>query len=232
MAEHTNILAKERAFKNAQMHSRRVRWVKRILPAFAFAIVCIVGAMTFISRPNSSIAFDLPSTTLVDGKLVMANPNLDGFTNDDRPFKVTAARAIQDLAAQDELELDELAANVELKDGQSAQLTSPTGIFNSNSNLLILPSNALLTTSDGMQATMGQADINIQTGSVSATNSVKIVNTESVITAEAMQIEDGGKRIFFEDNVRVVLRPGPSRNIVQENQSSQTMDNAPNSGIN
>lgn len=232
MAVNNANLTRERAFRDAQSHSKRVRWLKRILPICSVGIVCVLGATLLISRPSSSVTFDLPSTTLVDGKLVMANPNLDGFTNDGRPFAVTAVRAIQDLAVQDELELDELAANVELKNGQSAQLTSQTGIFNSNSNLLVLPSNAFLTTSDGMRATMGQADINIQSGSVSATNSVKIVNTESVITAEAMQIEDGGRRIFFEHNVRLVLQPETSNKAIREAQISRTDDNARDEGIN
>ncbi|MEM9575098.1 MAG: hypothetical protein AAF870_07705, partial [Pseudomonadota bacterium] len=98
MAEHTNIQIKERAFQSAQAHSKRVRWIKRVLPFFALGIVLIAGATVFLSRTSLDVAFDLPNTTLVDGKLVMANPNLDGFTKDERPFRVTAVRAIQDLA--------------------------------------------------------------------------------------------------------------------------------------
>lgn len=231
MADQTDKWAKDQTFRHAQLHSKRVRWFKRILPIFAFVMVCAAGVTIFISRPNSSIAFDLPATTLVDGKLVMANPNLDGFTKDERPFRVTALRAIQDLAAQDALELDQLAADVELEGGQSARLTSPKGIFNSNSNKLVLPQEALLTTSDGMRATMGQADIDIQTGSVSATSSVKIVNAESTITANAMQIDDSGKRIFFEDNVRLVLEPKANNNVIQETGRTRPVSNAPDADI-
>lgn len=232
MAENTKNLTKERAFRNAQSHSKRVRWGKRLLPIFALGMVGVMAATYFISRPGSGVTFDLPSTTLSDGKLVMANPNLDGFTNDERPFRVTAVRAIQDLAAQDALELEELVADVELEGGQSARLTSTIGMFNSNSNRLFLPSEAYLTTSDGMQAKMGQADIDIQTGAVSATNSVKIINTESVITAEAMLIEEGGKRIVFENNVRLVFQPQPNNNGKQETPTPQTVSNDRDAGIN
>lgn len=232
MAENTNVQIKERAFQSAQTHSKRVRWIKRLLPFFAFGLVCIVGATVFLSRTGLGIAFDLPNTTLVDGKLVMANPNMDGFTKDERPFRVTAVRAIQDLAVQDSLELESLSADVELEGGQSARLTSPTGMFDSNSNTLVLPSEALITTSDGLQATMGQANVNIQNGSVTATNSVRIVNPESLITAEAMQIEDGGKRIVFEENVRLVLKPQSNNKNMREAQTSQAVKNAQDSGIN
>lgn len=232
MADNTNKLAKERAFRSAQSHSKRVRWVKRFLPIFALGILGIVGATLYISRSSSNIAFNLPSTTLSDGKLVMANPNLDGFTDDKRPYRVTALRAIQDLKTQDTLDLDELVAEVELEDGQSARLTSPTGTFNSNSNKLVLPSEAFLTTSDGMQAILGQADIDVQTGSVSATSSVKIVSGESVITADAMQIESGGERIFFENNVRLVLQPKSNNKVPRVPQTSVTVSNAPDTEIN
>lgn len=232
MAENTTNLAKERAFSNAQSHSKRVRTVKRLLPILALGLVGVAGVTIFTSLPGSGVTLDLPSTTLSDGKLVMANPNLDGFTNDERPFRVTATRAIQDLAVQDALELEELVANVELEDGLSARLTSPTGMFNSNSNRLVLPNEAFLTTSDGMQATMGQADIDIQTGAVSATKSVKIINAESTITAETMQIDAGGKRIVFEENVRVVFQPQTNNSVTQNTQTSQTVSNDPDAGIN
>ena len=232
MAENTKNLAKERAYKNAQSHSRRVRWVKRLLPVFATGIVCVVVATIYISRPNSSFGIDLPNTTLSDGKLVMANPNLDGFTNEDRPYRVSAKRAIQDLAVQDALELEELSAVVELEDGQSARLTSSIGRFVSNANTLNLPSETILTTSDGLRATLGQADINIKTGSVEARNSIKIDNSESVITAESMQIENGGKRIFFEENVRLVLQPKSNDIGAEETETSRTANEVTDSGIN
>lgn len=224
--------AKERAFRNAQRHSKRVRWFKRMLPIGALAIIGLISATVIISRGGLNIAIDLPNTTISEGKLVMANPNLDGFTADERPFRVTALRAIQDLEVQEALELQELSANVELEDGQFVELTSSTGTFDSNANRLVLPNQAVLTTSDGVRATMGQADINIKTGTVAASDSVQIEGAETVISAEAMHIEQGGKRILFEDNVRLVLKPKPDIKGTENAQSSRAEDEPSNSGVN
>lgn len=232
MAQKSTNPTRARAFKSAQTHSKRVRWFKRILPLGALAIVALVGATAVLSRAGLNIAIDLPNTTISEGKLVMANPNLDGFTSDERPFRVTAVRAIQDLEVQEALELEQLSAKVELEDGQSVQLTSSTGTFDSNANRLVLPNEAVLTTTDGVRATMGQADINIKTGSVAATDSVQIVGSETSITAQAMQIDQGGKRILFEENVRLVLKPKADIKVMENEQASRPANNAQNADVN
>lgn len=217
MSQNTAQTAKQRAFLQAQTHSRRVRFVKRALPFVAIMALVAVGSTVLASRVVPDLAINLPASTIQDGKLVMANPNMDGFTSDNRPFRVTATRAIQDLKAQEAMELEELSADVELKDGKSARLTSPTGVFDSNANTLLLPNQAVLTLSDGVRAIMGQADIDIRAGTVVATKSVEVINPESQITAKAMQIEDGGQRILFEQDVQLVIKPKADNNVVDQN---------------
>lgn len=209
---------KSKTYSNAQAHSRRVRFVKRLLPVFAIIAVGGIATSMFSSRIAPDVAIDLPDSTISDGKLVMANPNLDGFTKDDRPYSVTATRAIQDLKDQTALELETLRAEVELKDGQVAVLTSDTGTFNSEANTLKLPNNATLKMSGGMVAQMGEADIDIQSGDVLASQSVKIVDSLTTITSQSMIIEDGGKRIVFDEKVRLVRNGNALDNTAHTNQ--------------
>lgn len=199
--------AENAAFKRAQSHSRRVIWVKRILPVFAVCGLAAGGLYIYAAENAPDISVDLPDSTIADGKLVMANPKLDGFTSDRKPYRVTANRAIQDLTGDTAIQLEVLRADVELRDGNKARLTSPTGTFDSNTSILILPEEAVLTMSDGMRAVFGRADVNIQSGAVLATNNVHVKSEEADITSVSMQIIDNGKQIVFEDQVRVVLTP-------------------------
>ncbi len=195
------------AFERAMAHSKRVGLVKRVLPAIAVAALLLGGAAIIVSENAPDVSVSLPDSTISDGKLVMANPKLDGFTSDRKPYRVTANRAVQDLAGDKPIELETLRADVELRDGKTARLVSKTGSFDSTTSILVLPERAVLTMSDGTEAILGSADIDIQTGEVKASNQVQITSEGSRITAMKMQVSGNGDMITFEDQVRVVLTP-------------------------
>lgn len=208
MAKSGKIDATGRTYLSARNHSRHVRWVKRLLPLAAFAGILAIGVVMFASRILPEVGVNLADSTIKDGKLVMANPMLDGFTADKRPYRVTANRAVQDLTGQDStMVLESLKADFQLKGGETAILTSDKGIFDSQSNRLALDNEAVVTTSGGMRAILGQSDIDVGSGEVWATGTVRVINEETDISSESMQILDGGGKIVFEHNVRVVMRP-------------------------
>lgn len=207
MTTGAKIAADNKAFLRAKSHSRRVWWTKRLLPLAAVSAVVVMIGAVFLHRVLPDVALNLPNATVQDGKLVMANPKMDGFTSDKRRYNVTAQRATQDLRGKSALELDQLRADVELDDGRDALLVSPTGIFDNAANRLTLPEQAVLTTTDGMRAEFGRADINVQTGAVDASQNVKITSKDTTIIAETMRLKSGGKHIVFENNVQVVMQP-------------------------
>src|SRR3954467_4318006 len=81
------------AFDRAQRHSRRVRVLKFAVPVLAAGIAVAFPVYSYLAAPiNISIQAD--GTAFADGKLVMANPKLNGFTKDKLPYSLTALRAI------------------------------------------------------------------------------------------------------------------------------------------
>ncbi|WP_018688925.1 LPS export ABC transporter periplasmic protein LptC [Ahrensia kielensis] len=195
------------AFERARRHSTKVRVFKRLLPIIALIGVVFVGGILFISRivPDGSV--DLASSTISDGKLVMASPKLNGMTKDKRPYRVTASRAIQDLSGETAMQLEKLVAKVELENGAEAELSAPTGSFDDQKSTLLLDQQAVLTTSDGMRAVLGRADIDLASGNVSAKDKVAITQELTTIYSDKMDVYDGGKRIVFSDNVTLVMQP-------------------------
>ncbi|WP_053998428.1 hypothetical protein [Ahrensia marina] len=215
----SNVVAKTAsndAFERARRHSAKVRLYKRILPLIALIGVVIVGGVLFVSRivPDGSV--DLASSTISDGKLVMASPKLNGVTKDKRPYRVTASRAIQDLSGETAMQLEKLVAKVELSNGAEAELNAPTGSFDDQDSILSLGEQSILTTSDGMRAVLGRADIDLASGNVAAKDKITITQKQTTIYSDSMDIHDGGKHIVFSDNVTLVLQPGVVSKVNQD----------------
>lgn len=194
-------------YMRAWQHSIRVKRIKRFLPFMAFACLGLIVTTIIMSKSVPSTHIDVINSTITDGKLVMAEPKLDGFTQNNRPYRVSADRAIQNLDEQATMILEKLRADVEMADGEKALLISPIGIYNNERGELKLEQESLLTTSSGMRAVFGLADIDIETGSVMASGNVLVSGKRTKITASNMRVSEGGKRIIFDQSVRVVVQP-------------------------
>ncbi len=92
-----SVRSREADFQRAQAHSSKVRMLKWSLPTLGLALALAFGGYTFLSRVPQ-LTYDIASVAYADGKLVMANPKVNGVTAENRPYSMTAARAVQDIA--------------------------------------------------------------------------------------------------------------------------------------
>ena len=77
--ERSRPVSRAAEFATARSHSRRVRRLKFALPVAALLLAAGFVGYAYMSSPLS-IAFDLSNVQVQDGKLVMTDPKLDGFT--------------------------------------------------------------------------------------------------------------------------------------------------------
>jgi len=196
-----------RRFARAASHSRRVRLLRWLVPAIAVvAFVGVAGVMVISRIVLPGIDVNLASSAIVDGKLVIADPRLDGFTPDERAYSVSARSATQEIGA-DPLTLQELRADVELEDGSTAYLSAETGVFNPVDNSLVLGERALLETTGGVRAIFSDAQVDLASGDLVVRDTVEIEQPGTRIIADRLTVEDHGKRLVFENNVNVVIEP-------------------------
>lgn len=199
--------SRQRVYRSARSHSGRVRAAKIALPIIALAVMLVTGAWMWISRIAPDIGINISDTAIRGGKLVMANPKLDGLTSDDRPYSVRAARAIQDLTGTGGIDLERLNAVVPLNAEVDARILAAAGLYNSESNTLDLRESITVETDDGMRAELQSAAVNFEKGSLSTADPVRITMPGAVIEADRLEIEDNGRRMLFESRVRLVVEP-------------------------
>lgn len=197
----------EAQFKRAARHSGRVRLLKYALP---LAAVVLAGSFAIYSHLSSpvSIGFDLSSTAIRDGKLVMAAPKLEGYTTDNLPYAMTAARAIQDTGNTNVIELEDIDATVPMTDGTLARIDARKATYDRLSNTIHLRDPMTLSTNDGKSATLQSANIDMAKGTLVTEEPVVLRINGASIDAGKMSIAENGKVIVFDNRVQMNLDPG------------------------
>jgi lipopolysaccharide export system protein LptC len=189
-------------FASAFRHSNRVRVLKLSLPLIALFAIGFFSAATIFAGDPAPAAAEKPAE-MSDGRIIMANPKLEGFTGDKRPYKMVAVRAIQESATSPVVALETISADLPFGSQATAKVTAASGIFDNSKSLLDLNSQIQLTTSDGMTANLNTAKVNISTSEMSTDQPVDIKTGSSHITADSMKITNGGKVVIFENRVRL-----------------------------
>jgi lipopolysaccharide export system protein LptC len=194
------------AFAVAGRHSRRVRFLKFAVPVFALLAGGVFAAATVL-RIEAPVAVSTDGVSLSDGRIVMANPKLDGMTKDSRPYKMSAARAFQDVKKDGLVELEKLVADLPFGPTNSATLSAAKGVYDNANRKLDLESQIVLKTSDGMIVKLESAKIDIGNNHLSTSDPVDITTSNSKITADTMEVSEGGKRLIFDKRVRLTIDP-------------------------
>ncbi len=198
--------SREAEFNSAQNHSRRVRLLKLGLPLLAVVMALGFFGYSYMSAPVM-LDMDVTSSAISDGKLVMANPKLEGFTKDNLAYSMTASRALQSLGNTGRIELEDIKAKLPVDAGNWASIDAKGGVYDSAKNTLDITSDIVVTTTDGMVAKLKSAFIDIGKGDLKTGDAVDIVLKGTKIAADSMTVLENGKVLVFEKRVRMQISP-------------------------
>jgi lipopolysaccharide export system protein LptC len=193
---------RKEAFATALKHSRRVRALKVIVPTAAVLMAGAFAAASYALTPAKvNVATD--DTAYANGKLVMANPKLEGVTKDNRPYTMNAIRAIQDLKSQDVIELEDISAKLPINVQDWVSVDAKTGTYDRLANTLKVTSPLTVKTTDGMTAQLTSAFLDISKGNLETAEPVEIVINGTRVQADSMKVFEKGKVLVFENRVRM-----------------------------
>lgn len=198
------------AFGRAQRHSRRVRALKFVLPLTAGVIALAFPLYSYLVTPPA-VAVKADDTAFSDGKLVMANPKLSGFTSENLPYAMQAARAVQDVANDSVIGLEGIDAKLPVDAATTATVEAARGSYDRNANTLELSQDIVVTTSDGMVMKLQSVFLDMGKGTMKSADPVDITREGSRIRSETMSARDNGKTLVFEKRVRVEIDPAAAK---------------------
>ena len=191
-------------FDRAERHSKLVAALRKILPLTALAIIglFVVTALTTELKITEVIVDEVG---LREGKLVMESPNMAGFNKNSRPYDVKADQAIQDLAQPGKVLLREIDAKLPFDASSFANIEAQSGVYDTNSEKLVLEKNITIKGARGMDMLLEHADIDIRSGTMATERPVTANSTNTNISADSMRVEDGGDRIVFNRRVKMTI---------------------------
>jgi lipopolysaccharide export system protein LptC len=205
-------------FRAAARHSRFVRFLRFAIPAGIVAIVAIILVATFFNpfRLIAAFPIDPGKISLSGTKIVMELPRLNGFTADSRPYELTARAAAQDLTKPEVLELKDISAQVELRDGQRVTIKSINGVYDTKGELLRLNDHITLNSTSGYEGHLSEATVNVANGNIVSQSPVEVKLPNGLLNANRLEVMENGALILFGGGVEVTLTPDRLRPASQD----------------
>ena len=195
--------AQHRAFKSAQRHTRRIKWLRWGAPLVAIAIVAgFVGWVIQKTPELDPVEVTVEETSLKQDRLIMQNPRLTGFS-DGRAYEVLAVRAIQQVATPDVVDLERLSARINDDKNQWATVTAKAGRFDQTKQILDLEEDVTVKSSLGYGLTTDAVNIDMQKGYMRTLNPVRIQSSDILLEANQLEAIENGEQFRLTGNVKL-----------------------------
>jgi lipopolysaccharide export system protein LptC len=195
-------------------HDRLVSFLGKVLPAGIGVIAAVMILVPLSPRGEISFLLDRTKVAVTPERIHVDQAMYRGEDNQGRPFELTAGSAIQPTAASRELELKELIARIQLKDGP-AQITAPGGAYNFDTSKIAMDGAVEVTAADGWRMVTRNVGIDLKTRQIMGSGGVSGTVPAGTFTAERINADLGERTVSIEGNARLRMTPGQQMRMPQ-----------------
>jgi lipopolysaccharide export system protein LptC len=196
---------RERAFVNAERHTRLVRFLRKALPVVA---VLVLFCYFITSRLGLSISVgdftaSIDGIEVSDGNLRMTNPKLEGADKKNGKYVIGADYADQDMKDPKIIKLHAIKAELSSADGGWSRMKAVRGVFNSKSERLVMQDKITVATSSGITGELKHASLMAKTQTLRSHRPVFFNLPNGTISARALTFRSSDSTLTFRGKVRV-----------------------------
>lgn len=185
-----------------------LRWVKRLLPVAALALLSAIALWPEIERGENNVRYSIRRMQAGPEAVLVRDPRYQGLDEQNRPFNVTAAAARQQGSAADVVTLEQPRADLLLNDGAWVLVESRDGRFDRPRNHLDLAGGVTLWHDNGTVLVTEQAAVALGEGHASGDRPVAAQGPFGTLTSEGFRLRDRGQVVVFTGQARLVLEGG------------------------
>ncbi len=171
-----------------------------ILTGLVFAWPAIEQAMTPSSTIESPVA--MPRTI---ARNELLNPHFESLDSRNRPYSVTASRALQSSRDTDIILLEDPVADMTVEDQQKMAARATRGSYRQNASLLYLHGDVHLQDGRGYELKTEKLWLNVNQRGARTDTPVQAFGAAGTLEASGMQVHDGADSIIFTGPARLVL---------------------------
>lgn len=190
-------------FERARRHSRLVRVLRVAFPLCALAILGLYFFSTGLTVAIGDMEASVSRVEIDKDRLRMVDPKMEGVTEDQGAYTVTADFAEQEIANPNIVHLTEVRARLDSSSQEWTRLTAPQGVFNTRKEMLELTGDIKVTSSSGMTTHLTRADIDMRAQHAVSDEPVLVEGLNGTINAETMEVRFEERAVIFRGNVRV-----------------------------
>ena len=184
--------------RHADRYSRRVAFLKRLLPVIGVALLALVGIWPRLVPLLESVRFGFPVIDLREAhELRMLNPRYAGVDRENRPYVVTSAVGRQASNRDDLMSLERPRAEMTMHNGALVVVTAATAMYQSQAQLLDLFGDVNLVHENGTRFVTNTAHVDVAADSAAGNDPVTGHGPSGDITAEGFRVLDRGNTIVF-----------------------------------
>jgi lipopolysaccharide export system protein LptC len=187
-----------------------VSFMKGALPVAALGLGIAVFVYAMQPRDNNRMALTFERMGAVENDLAMVMPRLTGVDDDGNPFVVTAGTAVQESRGSDLVRLEDVDAEITLKEG-NIHVEAARGIVDTRQHLLDVSGGIRLTSDAGYDARTPAAKADLKAGTVRGENGIEATGAFGRITADRFTMNRNTRQLRFTGNVRMVLNGAPAQ---------------------
>ena len=195
---------------DTRSHSRFVQRSKWILPSLAASLLLLVVTWPQLKSVVDRLHFTLPRIDLSDARnLRMLEPRYTGIDRENRPYVLTASSATQVSGSDDIVSLLAPKADMTTNSGNWVEVTSYTGTYQPQPQLLDLYGDVELYQDRGNEFHTDSARVDVANGTATSDQPVTGQGPFGQVTAEGFTMLDRGAVIHFTGKTNLMLLPRP-----------------------
>lgn len=195
----------------ARLHSGFVRYLRHFI-IFGCSLALVMLGIIVLFDPFKRLPRDISVSQVgLKGSVVtLQTPKTKGFRSDGQPFELAGISGTQDILNPHILNLVGVDAKIGLDDATTAKITAESGIYDSSQDVIWLRTNVRIRNSvSGYDMRLRSATVDLDSSAL-VTEEPVVVNMDdgSTISADRMDISDGGHKISFQGEVKSAVVMG------------------------
>jgi lipopolysaccharide export system protein LptC len=188
--------------------SRLIDVLRVALPLVALMLIALVVAWPQIMRDSAiGVPSFLPGDADQPDMLRMDSPRYVGQTGGERPYEVIARSASLDPLQANLVRLDQPEADITLGDDGEVHLVAQNGIYDRDTDKLVLHGGIEVVTSSGYHFITPSARVNLAQGRIRGWEPIEGAGPAGTLSANRFEIQNGGDLLRFDGRVRVTVLP-------------------------
>ena len=191
-------------------HDRLIAFLSKALPA-AIGVVAAVLILSPLS-PRGEVGFllDRNKVAITNDRLAVDKAMYRGQDDRGRPFQVLAGNAVQASSATPLVQMNELAARLQLSEGP-AEIRAPKGAYNYNSEQLAIDGPVNFEAADGYRMVTQDVNVDLKQHKVTGSGGVSGAVPTGTFSANSIVADLDARTVKLEGNARLRMTPGKLR---------------------